>query len=276
MRRRTALLALGLVLGGCEESDTVEDGGASSAGGKQDGMGDAYEYVFVERDRFVIRKDHAGAPLLATIWGRIDEYNEEAPFIDRHANNSSERVTTGLPWPGYIVARYKKLWDAWAPSLEAMGLDTCDEFGLSDDAIFTPDGIDWQAFEPEQCFGQKVLWQDPQEAEREFYRRVITITIPDYVTVDITKGPAFPNGRVPHEQINSIMFALAFLDHGGRCTTATSGDGAGAPTQDCDLYTLWNRDDFLKKTNDVPLAGATEVGEPATRFPFLAEAHRVP
>ena len=275
MRLALSIFALGVVLGGCGEPEDSEAKQGASGGGKEDGFGEEGEYAFVPRERFTTRKDHAGAPLLATIWGRIDEYNEEAPFIDRHANNTSEHAT-GLPWVGYIVARYEKLWDAWTPSLEAMGLDTCDEFGLSDDAIFTPDGIDWEAFEPEQCFGQKVLWQDPEQAEREFYRRVITITIPDYLTVDITKGPAFPNGRVPHEQINAIMFALAFLDHGGRCTTATSGDGAGAPTDDCDLYTLWKRDDFLKKYNDVPLAGASALGEPARKFPFLAQAHRVP
>ncbi|MGH1342393.1 MAG: hypothetical protein ACRBN8_12615 [Nannocystales bacterium] len=260
---------------GCGEPSSDAESLAGEGGGKQDGTDAEGAYVFVAKERFTLRKDHAGAPLLATIWGRIDEYNEDAPYIDRHAYNDADDAS-GLPWLGHVVVQYKMLWNAWAPSLEAMGLDTCDEFGLTDDEIFTPDGIDWEAFEPEQCFAQRVLWQDPEEQEREFYRRVIAISVPDYLTVDITRGAGFPNGRVLHEQINSMMFAMAFLDHGGRCTTATTGDGAGQPTQECDLYTLWNRDDFLKPYNEAPLAGATELGEPAKAFPFMPKAHRVP
>lgn len=274
MRRAGLVFGMALLSVGCggEEDSTS---GVHVDSGKQDGNGEVGEYVFVAKDQFTVRKDHAGAPLLATIWGRLDEYNAEAPHIERHVNNTSPEATY-LPWPGYIVLRYKKLWNSWTPSFEAMGLDTCDEFGLSDDEIFTEGGVDWEALEPEQCFGQRVLWQDPEEDEPEFYRRVITTTIPDHLTVDITKGAAFPNGRVLHEQINSIMFALAFLDHGGRCTSATQGAGDGAPTAECDLYTLWRREDFLKPFNDVPLAGAAEPGEPARVFPFLADAHRVP
>lgn len=269
------MVVLSLCGAACSEPSSDVQTTMAEGGGKQDGTEAEGEYAFVEKELFTIRKDHAGAPLLATIWGRIGEYNEDAPYIDRHAYNDSER-SNGLPWLGHVVFQYKKLWNAWTPSLEAMGLDTCDEFGFSDDEIFTPDGIDLEALEPEQCFGQKVLWQDPQEQEREFYRRVIAISVPDYLTVDITRGAGFPNGRVLHEQINAMMFAMAFLDHGGRCTVATTGDGEGQPTEDCDLYTLWKREDFLKPYNEAPLAGATELGEPAKSFPFMPQAHRVP
>lgn len=271
----TLWLGSALALGCGAGSDDEVDASASSAGGKADDPDDIDEagYVFVEDAQFTVPRDHAGAPLLATIWGRIAEYSIEAPFIDRHAYNDSEGATNA-PWLVHIVDRFKTIHDSWAPSFEAMGLDTCDEFGLTDDPLWVDGEFDFDALEPEQCFGQRVLWPNPETGRNERYRRVVQVSIPDYLTVRIEDPAAFPNGRVLHEQINSLMFAMAFLDHGGNCTVATSGSGEGQPTEDCDLHTLWKRSDFLKQQNDVPFAGASAIGSPATVFPFLGRAHQ--
>lgn len=265
-----------LLLTGCGTAEEAAPQNNAASGGKADDAGSAQEraYAFLPDNAFTEARDHAGAPLLATIWGRIDEYSQEAPFVDRKAYNDSDG-STGLPWPAHIVARYKLIHDSWTPSLEEMGLDVCDEFGLTDDEFFAGDGVDFDALAPEQCFGQRVQWPNPETGIGEPYRRVIEIALPDYLTLEIDEPSAFPNGRVLHEQINSLMFAMAFLDHRGSCTSATEGDGAGAAKTECDLHTLWRRSDFLKRFNDVPFAGATEVGEPARVFPFLGAAHRI-
>jgi len=222
----------------------------------------------VDDEAFNVRRDHAGAPLLATIWGRIAEYSIEAPHVQTAAYNDSAEAT-GDPWLLHITKRFALIHKSWAPSFEEMGLDACDVFGLTDDEIFGPDGFNWDALEPEQCFGQKILWPNPETGENERSRRVIKVALPDYLTIKLDEPASFPNGRVLNEQINSLMFALAFLDHGGECT-----DQQGV-TRDCDLHTLWKRTDFLKQHNDVPYAGATEIGGRATRFPFLGLAHRI-
>jgi len=248
------------------------EGGEGGPGGKGDdpeaGELDTRGYAFeLDDSRFGVVRDHAGAPLLATIWGRIAEYSIEAPFVERHAYNDSEDAT-GLPWLLHITDRFLLIHKSWAPTFEEMGLDTCDPLGLSDDSVFGEDGIDLDALEPEQCFGQRVAWPDPAGGKTQRYRRVIDIALPDYLTIELDEPASFPNGRVLHEQINSVMFALAFLDHGGDCPTQAGVE------EECNLHTLWRRSDFLKPQNDVPFAGAAAIGDPARSFPFLGRAHR--
>jgi hypothetical protein len=268
MRRFAIFLSLAL-LTSCDEAPQPDD--ADSGGGKADdaegGELDTRGYRFVLDDAaFSVRRDHAGAPLLATIWGRIAEYSEEAPFIETHAWNRT-REGLPLPWLAHITKQFHTVHSSWAPSFEEMGLDACDDLGANDDwfeSIFGDEGFDFSSLEPEQCFGQSMLWPDP---ERDFrlrkYRRTIEVALPDYLTIELDDPAGFPNGRVLHEQINSLMFAMAFLDQGGDC-----GE------QECNLHTLWHRDDFLKPVNDVPFFGAEKIGEPAREFPFLAPPHR--
>ncbi len=272
MRPLLLLIPVALLTAAACQSDDAPVEGTDSPGGKADDSDatgvDTRGYAFVLEDsKFSVRRDHAGAPLLATIFGRIAEYSIEAPFIERHAYNDSEG-SNNLPWVAHITKRFTEIHAAWGPSFEEMGLDTCDPLGLSDDALFDEDGVNLDALEPEQCFGQRILWPNPDTGEVERYRRTIQVAIPDYVTIALDEPAAFPNGRVLDEQINSLMFALAFLDHGGECTDQQGN------TSDCDLHTLWERTDFLKQHNDVPYAGATEIGVPPRAFPFLGLAHR--
>ena len=248
-----------------EDPETMSTG---PAGGKADDTNadgvDTRGYRFVDTSELTVRRDHAGAPLLATIWGRIDEYSEDAPFVETSANGLE-------PWLLHITTMFHAIHASWSPSLEEMGLDTCDDLGVNDDlfADFGNGKLDWGNLEPEQCFGQRMKWPNPDTGKLESYRRTIEVSLPDYLTVDITKPAGFPNGRVLHEQINSLMFAMAFLDQGGDCE-----DDSGEVVE-CNLHTLWERSDFLKKHNDVPYRGASKIGDPATEFPFLADPHEL-
>jgi hypothetical protein len=278
-KTRSIVLVAGLAMLGvasCNESDDPGHGAESSAGGKADDADDAEPidtrgYAFVLDDEaFSVRRDHAGAPLLATIWGRIGEYSEEAPNVHRKAYDSKPG-SLPVPWLLHITKTFLTIHESWAPSFEEMGLDPCDALGITDDWADLVDengDVDFTALSPEQCFFQRVLWPDPETGELLRYRRTISVAIPDYLTVELDKPPGFPNGRVLHEQINSLMFALAFLDHGGDCQ---DDDGVVTP---CNLHTLWRRSDFLKPQNDVPFFGAAQIGDPPARFPFLAPAHR--
>lgn len=267
--RHIATILCVLAISGCDEAQSGADG-ANEGGGKaddaQDGL-DTRGYRFVLDDSaFSVRRDHAGAPLLATIWGRIAEYSEEAPFVEKHA---WDRTKEGLPtpWLAHITKRFHTVHASWGSSFEEMGLDTCDDLGANDDwfeSIFGEDGFDFSALEPEQCFGQRMQWPDPEDGRLRKYRRTIEVSLPDYLTIELDEPAGFPNGRVLHEQINSLMFAMAFLDQGGECGDET-----------CNLHTLWKRNDFLKPVNDVPFFGAEKIGEPAREFPFLAPPHRM-
>jgi hypothetical protein len=259
-----------LALTACDDGEIhpVEPDGAGGKADDAEGDGlDTRGYAFVLDDSaFEVRRDHAGAPLLATIWGRIAEYSEEAPFVEAHAYN---RTNAGidLPWLAHITKTFHTIHKSWAPSFEAMGLDACDDLGVNDDwwRSIGNGELDFGALEPENCFGQRMLRPDPDRHNRlERYRRTIEVSLPDYLTIELDEAPGFPNGRVLEQQINSLMFAMAFLDQGGDC-----GD------QDCNLWTLWERDDFLKPHNDVPFWGAEEIGDPPKGFPFLAPPHRM-
>jgi hypothetical protein len=254
------------------EADDVSDSGPGGKGDDVDAEDiDTRDYAFILDDgAFSVRRDHAGAPLLATIWGRISEYSEEAPHIEKAAYDSKPD-SLPIPWLAHVTARFHTIHQSWAPSFEEMGLDTCDDLGLSDDWFNVVDEngeFDFSQLEPEQCFFQEVLWPNPDTGNPERYRRTISVAIPDWLTIELDKPAGFPNGRVLHEQINSLMFALAFLDHGGNCQ-----DSAGNMSE-CNLHTLWRRDDFLKPQNDVPFFGASAIGDPPKSFPFLAPAHR--
>lgn len=248
---------------------------ASGPGGKADDADgediDTRGYAFILDDgTFSVRRDHAGAPLLATIWGRIGEYSEEAPHVETSAYDRGPHAPS-VPWLAHITARFHTIHRSWAPSFAEMGLDTCDDLGANDDWFEVVDDngeFDFSKLEPEQCFFQRVRWPNPDTGKVEAHRRTISIAIPDWLTIELDQPAAFPNGRVLHEQINSLMFALAFLDHGGTCE-----DDAGNPSE-CNLHTLWRRGDFLKPHNDVPFFGAAAIGDPPAAFPFLAPAHR--
>lgn len=261
--------ALALLLSACdgeaERGDVDDDGAGGKADDTADGTGiDTKGFRFVLDDgAFVVRRDHAGAPLLATIWGRLADYNVDAPFVELHGQGAK-------PWLLHITDMFHMIHKSWAPSFEAMGLDACDDLGVNDD-LFEALGngeIDFDALKPEQCFGQRMLWPDPErDGKRVKYRRTIAVSLPDYLTIELDRAAAFPNGRVLHEQINSLMFAMAFLDQGGDCTD----DDGRAVT--CDLHTLWRRSDFLAPFNDVPFRGTDVIGEPAREFPYLADPH---
>ena len=278
MKRWTILMiTAALAVASCDDQGTGPDAedqlpeGGKADDNDADGI-DTRGYHFVLSDaEFTVRRDHAGAPLLATIWGRIAEYSAEAPCVEEHAYNDTNDGID-LPWLAHITKRFHTVHSSWAPSFEAMGLDTCDVLGLNDDwwdGLFTEDGINLDALEPEQCFGQRMQWPNPETGENESYRRTIQVALPDYLTIELDEPASFPNGRVLHEQINSLMFAMAFLDQGGECT-----DQQGK-VSDCDLHTLWRRTDFLKQQNDVPFAGAAAIGDAPRVFPYLAPAHRV-
>lgn len=273
---KIAALGLGLLgVGSCQDAAEREDSSGGSVT-KGDDLDDGEEldtrgYGFLlDDDAFNVRRDHAGAPLLATIWGRIDEYSVEAPHVGLATFDSGPNALP-VPWLLHITERFHTIHQSWAPSFQAMGLDTCDDLGANDDWFEVTDEngqFDFSKLEPEQCFFQEVLWPNPETGALERTRHTIEVAIPDYVTIELDQPAGFPNGRVLHEQINSLMFALAFLDHGGECE-----DNAGN-VSDCNMHTLWRRDDFLKPQNDVPFFGATVIGEPAASFPFLAPAHR--
>jgi hypothetical protein len=268
--KKLAICLCSFVLLACEDTETNADEPMESGGGKADDSDDApvdtrgYNFE-LDDSAFSVVRDHVGAPLLATFWGRIAEYNREAPFIERHAWNETNDGLP-VPWLAHITAGFHRVHQSWAPSFEEMGLDTCDPLGVNDDWFDSIGNgeLDFDVLQPEQCFGQRMLWPNPdQNFELESYRRTIAVSLPDYLTIELDAPAAFPNGRVLHEQINSLMFAMAFLDQGGDC-----GE------EECNLHTLWRRDDFLKPDNDVPFFGASAIGEPARSFPFLATPHR--
>ncbi len=59
------------------------------------------EYAFILDDsEFTVVRDAAGASLLATIWGRIPEYNVDSPNAEQHPYNDSPG-SSGLPWLGH-------------------------------------------------------------------------------------------------------------------------------------------------------------------------------
>lgn len=273
MLARKMLVMLALVLpGACAEDDTVDSGNVGGDAGKADdadgdGIDDKGYHFNLDDGHFEVVADHAGAPLLATIWGRFAEYNREAPFVERSAKGLQ-------PWVLHITKMFHRIHTSWRPSFEAMGLDVCDDLGINDDlleAIVDGDeNLDAADLEAEQCFAQSILWPDPDKGGKlERYRRTIFVALPDLLTIELDRPAAFPNGRVLHEQINSLMFALAFLDQGGECKDER---GEVSP---CNLHTLWRRSDFLKPFNDVPFRGATEIGAPAREFPFLADPHEM-
>ena len=270
MRRTTTILytAVLLAMAGCDDAgDRAGGDEIQDPGGKGDDLDDEADphrgFHFVAGGEFTEFRDHAGAPLLATIWGRFAEYNEDAPFVETSADGLK-------PWLLHITKKFHEVHASWTPSFEEMGLDTCDDLGVNDDifADFGNGKLDLGNLEPEQCFGQEIRWPNRDESfELEDYRRTIEVSLPDYLTIELGQAPGFPNGRVLHEQINSLMFAMAFLDQGGECTRQ---DGT---EEECNIYTLWNRTDFLKQFNDVPFRGASDVDEPARTFPWLADPH---
>lgn len=252
----------------CNDSNIEDDVKVVASGKAHDstvGDIDTKGYNFILDDRkFTTFRDHAGAPLLATIWGRKAGYNADAPFVQSHFDGVK-------PWLLEITKTFHKVHRSWAPSFEEMGFDACDDLGINDDwfASFDNGKLDFGNVEPEQCFAQQIRWPNPETQELESYRRTIEVSLPDYLTVNTGEPAAFPNGRVLHEQINSLMFAMAFLDQGGNCK---ADDGT---VLECNLHTLWKHPKFLKQHNDVPFRGAEKIGEPARIFPFLADPHEL-
>lgn len=249
---------------------------APAACGEGDGAGSqsenvrANDYQFVEAKQWEI-VDALGVALTSTaLTNRDDSYNDDAPYGD----SITQKAVL------FTFRRYLASMHSWVDEAGLLGgidvqytddppnpgpdFSPCaDEIGFGCD-----DGDDKCITAVVPCTLQKIS-QDDQEP-----RKVLDVVLPDYITIDVTETPGFPNGRpiykigpngeLIYEQINDLVIAMGFLEMGGEC----SAD----PTGICSVRTfsdMKNPDGsrgMNKQENDV---------EFNREFPYLAGPHGV-
>ncbi|MBS2014855.1 MAG: hypothetical protein JST00_18340 [Deltaproteobacteria bacterium] len=225
MKRALSLLSLVVMSSlGCQAP--ADDDAVDSESAVREGD---YAFGFTDGREDLERLDTMGVPLLGTILANKDrslkgerlmqlasgrttpDPDESAfeAFIRGARSRVAQEIVTpyraSAPYVGtpYLLAlfdaNFMKLHARWRDSLIASGYPVCSK----DLGIATPVA---------PCTVQEAIDEDGRELGK-----VAQILVPDWLTVDVTVAPRFPNGRTPDDPVGDTILALGFLKMGAPC-----------------------------------------------------------
>lgn len=225
-----------------------------------------FEYTFIDGDPVVdyTRIDAMGVALTSTaLTNRENAYQLATPYILGEKIKTRKNLFNPFNFDdiqlNYLLmfARHLESMHDWEHSdnaLEANGFEVCTlgpnespnkdamSWGFGFDKLVDALGLVEVLGRMARCVLQKAS---------DSGLRVIDIVTNDWITIDVNRPAGFPNGRLPSEQINDLIFAMGFLKMGGSC-----------PGGSCTLHSLANWG--LNQRGNDPEAVMPK------RFPWLA------
>ena len=214
------------------------------------------------------------------VFGRTDRYEEQLrrykrvdtdgiPFSDAalsERHDSRQLGAENLKLARHFVQRFGHLGWGFAPSISALGLDSCFDHGDVTVPVHRTYALASAAFpRVKRCFFQELNMPDDSWNPKGLdipLRRPFEVFLPNVNSIDMDTTGSWPFGRRPEDQV-ATRFLSVFLDQ---------ADGCGGP---CDLETLgrqevWDTLPISPKTPPNPLANDKPFLE---TFPYLAEPH---
>lgn len=276
-RANTCVLGLMLALGCSGETENAPpaeappDGigvaGGDPTGGLADGKADRSEggdltFEFrSEADGEYVKVDHAAVPFLSTgPLQRSNAYNDLAPGVASLLRAGT--TTTVL----LELLRGLNRWnDVINDDLKDMGRRAAPEELPEDEVGFEPCAGELPFLNPFDDMDGELTASLPcvLHAVEPTGDRLLDIVWPDKLTIDLRHPPGYPNGRVLHENITDIFFAIAFIKQDLRSLTGVFRSRGNCNGEPCDRSALANIP--MNPLNDVPFRDD---------FPYIAPAHR--
>lgn len=202
-----ASITLGAACSTSEESTERSEGAATESR-------DDYDFQLPRPNDKMVRVDAMGVALISTVLMNRDrtpsgEDNQNRYQADSPDVQNSPR--TLLTFVHFLRSIHKY----WRNNLKDLGFEPCSKSVLGA-VVATP------------CTLQKLRFDEDIKKEGP---RVIDAVLPDYITLDFNEPNRFPNGRTPWEPISDKIFALGFLDMGGKCPGIDTTEGVPAETK---------------------------------------------
>jgi hypothetical protein len=161
---------------------------------------EVYDFQLPEEGDELVRVDAVGVALVSTVL-----MNRDRTATGRDNENRYQAATPDVQnQPSTLVGfihYLRSLHKYWHDDLVRQGFEPCSKKVLGQ-ILATP------------CTTQNLRFDEDASIEGP---RVMDTVLPDYITLDLDQPLRFPNGRTPWEPISDKVFALGFLEMGGKC-----------------------------------------------------------
>lgn len=199
---------------------------------------------------------------------RVD--TDGVPFSDAGLSEREDDRQLGAANIGlarHFAIRFGHLGWGFAPSVTALGLDTCFDHDDSPVSVLRTYALASAAFpRVKKCFFQELNMPDdswnPKKLDIKL-RRTFEIFIPNVNAIDMDTTGTWPFGRRPEDQV-ATRFLSTFLDHRANC------GGSPCNVESLGSQALWDSAPIEPRTPPNPLANDKPF---LTEFPYLAEPH---